>query len=198
MTTSNTELQATIAELRTNVADRDGIIAALEQRIDELTKELYCRDIDELTGLYNLRWLREWWAGLRRPSDTVGAVVFVDVDLLKRINDTYGHKVGDRVISHVASVLISSGCYGVRYGGDEFLLLVPAGWDTAATLDRIVTSITSSSIPARGESITVAVSCGARIVDDQMDLWQMIHDADTAMYEVKRERSGVTGYRIVR
>lgn len=198
MTTSDTTRQTTIDALRADISERDGIIAALEKRINELTEELHCRDVDELTGMHNLRWLREWWASLRRPSDVVAAVAFLDVDLLKRVNDTYGHKVGDRVITHVAAVLISSGCYGVRYGGDEFLLLIPAGWDTATTLNRIIANIAACPVPTRTESITVAVSCGARIVDDGMDLWQMIHDADTAMYEVKRARSGASGCRIVR
>jgi diguanylate cyclase (GGDEF)-like protein len=147
--------------------------------------------------MHNLRWLREFWGGLSRPAAVVGAVAFLDVDMLKRVNDTYGHKVGDRVITHVAAVLISSGCYGIRYGGDEFLLLVPAGWDVRATLDRVVDNIASCPIPVRDDSITVAVSCGARMVKDGLNLHGIIRDADEAMYEVKRARSGTAGCRII-
>jgi diguanylate cyclase len=190
MTTNDiTRLQVTIDALRADLARRDTVIDSLEKTIDELHQELRCRDIDELTGLHNLRWLREFWSGLRQPTAMVGAVAFLDVDFLKRINDTYGHKTGNRVITHVASVLIASGCYGVRYGGDEFLLLIPSGWDVLGTLNRIVSDIAACPIPTRDGEITVVVSCGARVVEDGIDLHQMIHDADVAMYEVKRSRS---------
>ena len=73
--TMHTErLLATIDDLQANVA-------SLEQMIDELRRELRCRDIDELTGMHNLRWLREFWSGLHQPSTAIGAVAFLDVDL---------------------------------------------------------------------------------------------------------------------
>jgi diguanylate cyclase (GGDEF)-like protein len=201
MTTTDdiTRLQGQINALRADIADRDALIGSLEKTIDALHEELRCRDVDELTGMHNLRWLREFWSGLRQPAAAISAVAFLDVDLLKRVNDTYGHKVGDRVITHVAAVLASSGCYGVRHGGDEFLLLIPSGWDISATLNRIIDNIASCPIPTRDrdESITVVVSCGARVVEDGMDLYQMIHDADVAMYEVKRTRSGLAGCRVI-
>jgi len=194
-----TRLQYKINALRADIADRDELIESLEKTVDALQKELCSRDIDELTGMHNLRWLREFWSGLRQPAATIGAVAFLDVDLLKRVNDTYGHKVGDRVITHVAAVLISSGCYGVRYGGDEFLILIPSGWGISETLNRIIDNIAACPIPTRDqdELITVVVSCGARVVEDGMDLYQLIHEADVAMYEVKRARSGSSGYRVV-
>lgn len=178
--------------------EAEAIIADQRRQIEELREELRLRDVDELTGMHNLRWLREWWSSLRNPSATVGAVVFVDVDMLKRVNDTYGHKIGDRVITHVAAVLISSGCYGVRYGGDEFLVFVPAGWDVEETLSRIVARIAACPIPTRDGSITVSASLGARVVADCMDLWRMIHDADAAMYEAKRARSDGSRFRVAR
>jgi diguanylate cyclase (GGDEF)-like protein len=183
------ELNATIDALRAE-------IASLERTIDELHGELHCRDIDELTGMHNLRWLREFWSSLHQPSAAIGAVAFIDIDMLKRVNDTYGHKTGDRVITHVAAVLIASGCYGVRYGGDEFLLLVPAGWDVQTTITQIVGNLAADPIPTRDETITVAASCGVRrVAEGDRDLYQLIHDADSVMYEVKRARSG--GFRIV-
>jgi diguanylate cyclase len=197
MTTPDpTKLQATIDALWADIATRDSIIEDLQKTIDELTGELRNRDIDDLTGMYNLRWLRTFWSGLCRPSETIGAVAFLDIDDLKRVNDSHGHKVGDRVITHVASALIASGCYGVRYGGDEFLLLIPAGWNVAGTLNRIVDDI-AHPIPIRGDdSITIAVSIGTRMVVDGMDLYQMINDADSAMYQVKRTRPRRTGCRV--
>lgn len=192
----NDNVNVTVEALRAVVAERDATIAALHKEIDGLHAELFVRDIDELTGLHNLRWLREFWSSLRAPSATIGAVVFMDVDLLKRINDTYGHKTGNRVITHVAAVLIASGCYCVRYGGDEFLVLIPAGWNVIETVELIIERISAIPVPVPDGTITVGVSCGARIVPDgAMDLHGLIHDADYAMYEVKRTRTG--GCRIV-
>jgi diguanylate cyclase (GGDEF)-like protein len=193
-----------IDALRAELCCRDTMIDALraelccrDTMIDALRAELCCRDLDELTGMYNLRWLREFWSGLDRPADTIGAVAFLDVDLLKRVNDTHGHKVGDRVITHVAAVLMSSGCYGIRYGGDEFLVLVPAGWDIGATLNNIINDVAARPVPTRDDPIRVIVSCGARVVSDGADLHDLIKDADDAMYEVKRERSGSAGCRVI-
>lgn len=190
-------LQIAQAERDARIA-AEARVAALELQIEELHQELRSRDLDELTGMHNLRWLREFWSGLRQPAQEIGAVAFIDVDLLKRVNDTYGHKVGDRVITHVAATLIASGCYGVRYGGDEFLLLVPAGWDVQRTLDRVIAEIAEVPIPTRDdEELRVRVSCGARIVVDGMELHQMIQIADDAMYQVKRARSGASGCLVV-
>lgn len=183
MTTDTTQLQQ---EIR-----------SLQEYIAELQQELRCRDVDELTGTYTLRWLREFWSGLSQPATAIGAVAFLDVDMLKRVNDTHGHKVGDRVITHVATALVSSGCYSIRYGGDEFLLLIPAGWNIQETLDQIIHNIAKRPVPTRGDPIKVVVSCGARVVEDGMDLHEMIKDADMAMYEVKRARSGSAGCRVV-
>lgn len=195
---TDTRLRCEIAALQEDVAVRDEIIRSLERRVNELHKELTRRDVDELTGMRNLRWLREWWSELQDPGNVIGAVVFVDVNGLKRVNDTYGHKTGDRVIAHVASALIASGCYGVRYGGDEFLMLIPSGWDVEGTISKVIDCMAASSIPTRDGHVVVTASFGVRILDPSHDLWRMIGDADTAMYEAKRARSGESGYRIVR
>lgn len=191
------ELHHKIDSLQDAIADRDSIIEGLEKTIVQLNEELTRREVDELTGMYTLRWLREFWSSLRTPAQKIGAIAFIDIDLLKRVNDTYGHKTGDRVITSVAAAISASGGYGVRYGGDEFLLLIPTELDPRATLESIVDKISASPIPTRDGKITVVASCGARIVREDLELHQMIQEADEAMYSIKRSRSGAFGVRIV-
>lgn len=184
-----TDLRAYATALRGDIQNRDRTIADMADQIATLEAALACRDIDELTGLHNLRWLREWWDSLTVPSATVGAVAFIDLDGLKPINDTYGHRTGDRVLTHVAAVLLSSGVYAVRYGGDEFLVFIPSGWDPSMTMVGITDRIAADPVPTREGSITASVSYGICPVTDT-DLHRMIGLADAAMYAAKRRRSG--------
>ena len=183
-----TDIRAYATALRADLQDRDRTIADMADQIAALEAALACRDIDELTGLHNLRWLREWWDSLTIPSATVGAVVFIDLDVLKSVNDTYGHRTGDRVLAHVAAVLLSSGVYAVRYGGDEFLVFTPAGWDPTMTMVGITDRIAARPVSTREGSIMASVSYGICPVTDT-DLHRMIGLADAAMYAAKRRRN---------
>lgn len=79
---------------------------------------------DALTGLYNLRYLEDWLDN-DLHADTVVSILFVDVDGLKGINDTYGHAAGDSVLIQIGAYLVRKMGKGnvMRYGGDEFVLL---------------------------------------------------------------------------
>lgn len=179
---------------QTEIEILESTVRILEEKVRELEAELRSRDLDPLTGLYNLRWLREFWDADNRP--VIGAVAYLDVDLLKPINDRYGHQVGDRVLTHVAANLITSGCYGVRHGGDEFLLLIPAGRNPVTTMNQIIADIMACPVPVRGGEIHVVVSCGVRVASDERPLHELIGDADSAMYAAKRQRSGAQGCRV--
>jgi diguanylate cyclase (GGDEF)-like protein len=185
-------------DLITALARARETIEQQEREIEALRRALADQDLDELTNLHNRRWLRRFWDALTDPEAEIGAVLFVDVDRLKPINDTYGHKVGDRVIAHVAAALVASGGYAVRLGGDEFLVLLPAGspWPPEVKSKSIIRDV-AEPIPAPGGAITVRVSIGIRIVDpaDPAPLWRMITDADQAMYAAKRDENG-PGYRV--
>ena len=95
---------------------------------------------DELSGIYNRRFLRRYlqhkiqWDSLER--DPV-SLLMMDVDSLKQINDTYGHNVGDQALVRVAQLIEEvSGANGlaIRYGGDEFMVLMP-GADKRAAME---------------------------------------------------------------
>jgi len=179
-------------DLLARLEEANKTISLLEATVSNLQEEITRRDTDELTGTHNLRWLRETWDTLR-----IAAVAFIDVDSLKAVNDTYGHTTGDRVIAHVAAGLTASGCWAVRYGGDEFLILIPRdGRDVDRTMKGIVSTIAGCGVPVANGTIKVSVSCGVRVHRGE-PLHQLIREADEAMYAVKRKRMGTPGYIVV-
>lgn len=165
-------------------------IQDLKDEVDNLRLELEARDRDELTGLHNLRWLRNFW---NMEGSTIGHVAFIDVNGLKPVNDTYGHKVGDRLLIHVATALAASGAYAVRYGGDEFLLLIPSRWDQGRTINGILEILHSEKINVQDGVIAASVSIGVTPLKPGMLLRHAIEKADEAMYAMKRRRAPGSG-----
>jgi diguanylate cyclase (GGDEF)-like protein len=150
---------------------------------------------DALTGLYNRRWWRDMaprlMAQSRRTGDDV-AVLMMDLDRFKRINDSVGHASGDAVLRAVAGALqrvIREGDYAVRYGGEEFLVILPGsdgqgGLRAAATVHAAVTEL--AVLPV--ESLRVTMSIGVAAFPERgQDLDEVVHAADQAMYRAKRD-----------
>lgn len=163
-------------------------------------------DTDKLTGLLD-RWGWEEaalhiWTGARQRHSSL-ALLFVDVDRFKRINDTAGHLAGDAVLQAVAAELrratrdtdIVLGRYG-GHGGDEFLVLLPAtDLDGAlAVADRIMHGIRSTIVPVKTRAHTtttitdITVSIGIAVGEPGHNLKafdDLILDADAALGEAK-------------
>ncbi|MDQ1483934.1 MAG: hypothetical protein QOF35_2010 [Actinomycetota bacterium] len=133
--------------------------------------------------------------------NTLAAVLFIDVDEFKVINDTRGHAVGDQVLRHVAKVLatcIRSGDTAARLGGDEFaLLLEEAGSmaDVEALASRVLQEL-QEPMDVEGQSLVVRASIGIATNTQASDAGELLQLADMALYEAK---SGFKGrYRIFR
>jgi diguanylate cyclase (GGDEF)-like protein len=139
---------------------------------DNVTLSLYAMR-DPLTALYNRRGmnihLRHWLAWADRYGRPV-AVLLVDVDDFKAINDTYGHASGDRALKEVARCLkrsVRSSDIVVRYGGDEFAIIAPEteGDELRHLMDRIVeASCEASALAEDGAALPLRVSVGAAVV----------------------------------
>jgi diguanylate cyclase (GGDEF)-like protein len=153
---------------------------------------------DDLTGLPNrtlvVEGLTHHFARDRRPGKTP-AVLFIDLDRFKQVNDTFGHRVGDQLLVAVArrlsSVLRSGDTLGRLYG-DEFVLLCE-DLDLRSRADGIVERITSAlSAPfvIAGTEVDVTASIGITFADPNHDAEQLLHDADVAMYQAKRAGGG--------
>jgi diguanylate cyclase len=190
---------ALIAATREVQVHNQALAAELRQARDELKKahtelEQHRKAalIDPLTGLYNRRAmqdiLQELWAG--PPPLTM---LVADIDHFKKINDTYGHQIGDVVIRQVAEVLrkcIRGEDYAVRYGGEEFVVLLPdtdlAGGRQVA--EHIRSRVAKLRLVRKHDNLvidafTISIGIAERRPDDNPD--SLFQRADSAMYVSK-------------
>ncbi len=185
-----------------NETDKDPYVIGHALDVTELMraqKELKALSLtDELTGLYNRRGfltLAEQQLRLERHSGTARglALLFADMDGLKKINDTLGHEAGSDAIKALAQVVRSAvrgGDLVARWGGDEFVILtIGAGDNTESVIDRIYTGLEAYNRTS-GKPYSVACSIGKADVDmtDDRSFDSIIDEADHAMYEEKKRR----------
>lgn len=163
--------------------------------------ELYhLAHFDSLTGIPNRMLLGDRLEHACRDAERKGrlvALLFIDVDRFKQINDSLGHSVGDAVLRKVVDRLVASARRAdtvARLGGDEFVILMedlddPADVDTVA--QRLVSSM-SQPMELLGHSLTVTVSVGSALYpSDAAEISPLLAMADAAMYEAKaRGRNG--------
>lgn len=173
-------------------------IARLSREVERLSVYQDMAYLDHLTGLRNRRYFEERLAQELSRSDRQGSpcsLVLVDVDDFKRINDTNGHGVGDRVLRWVGRLLESnqrSMDVVCRVGGDEFCVILPA--TDIAGAEKLRTRLEQAQTEMVGlgdvpEGLTVTLSFGISTYPDQAttdDL--LLHSADRAMYANKRAR----------
>ncbi len=149
---------------------------------------------DDLTKVYNRRAglirLNEEFARAKRSGSTL-SVAMVDADHFKHINDSYGHLVGDKVLTHIASTLKSGlrECdIVVRYGGEEFLILLPdtGGSQASLPLNRLRRKIAENNFEQNGLDIQMSVSIGiATMSSRDEDPMDTVLRADNALYFAK-------------
>jgi len=171
-----------------------GYLAAAAWRNAQLYAELEQRAVtDLLTGLLNKRWWDELApreAAQAVRTETRMAILVVDLDKFKRVNDTCGHAVGDVTLRNTARVLsaaVRSGDAAVRLGGDEFLLVLHDSDERGA--ERVAETVRSglAAVPpvsADVGSITASIGI-AMFPDDGRSLEEVVHEADLAMYRAK-------------
>lgn len=149
---------------------------------------------DQLTGLYNRRFLDETIdkiaAQIKRRGTTLG-ILMVDIDYFKEVNDTYGHDMGDKVLKEIAKVLVKSvreADLVIRFGGEEFLVLlmdVQSG-KSVEIAEKIRKAVESHTIESFGVVLRKTVSIGvSEFPEDSEKIWQCIKYADVALYKAK-------------
>lgn len=154
--------------------------------------------VDSLTGAYNRRAFTEG-AGLEGLHGSFGALAVFDLDNLKDVNDRHGHRYGDALLRHFASVLRaglrpSDKLY--RLGGDEFLLVVPRA--IASVLEKRMREIVAAAAPLKFDDSSLKfemeASIGVADFKSVEELEAALHAADRAMYRAKRSRKGGRGH----
>lgn len=189
-----TPAQTTIVVFRdiTERLEAEQELRQLKQAMEQLAYT------DSLTGLPNRRAfiqrLQDECARVRRHHGEL-SVVLLDLDFFKNVNDTYGHGVGDRVLSHLATSIEASAraCdMAARLGGEEFALLLPgSSLDSARQVaERLCRTVAGQRIPCGDDSVcSVTTSAGvAAVSTDSADLadWQdLLKRADLALYRAK-------------
>lgn len=157
---------------------------------------------DPLTGIYNRRYLDRRLADEIARSNRYGmplSVLLIDIDHFKRVNDIYGHQVGDLVLEGMAQLIVTTlrtTDIVARYGGEEIMVIAPSTpVKTAANLAerlRKVVEDASFEVPAEldleisalGVTVSIGVACFGREVRDMNDL---VQSADKALYRAKSE-----------
>jgi len=154
---------------------------------------------DPLTGLRNRNYFHQQLHNIIE-HEAPAVLFFIDVDDLKKINDSYGHAAGDRalkrVASHLKSILPKSATLA-RIGGDEFAIVLEGEWgdEELARIARDALEGCDGVIVEEGEEpLKIGCSIGiSRCPEDGKNPEELLHHADLAMYRVKRE--GKSGYR---
>ena len=182
------ELQ--LAEALSLSEERLQTISALHAQLSEQALH------DPLTGLFNRRYLidffqREQARALRERTSL--AVVMIDLDHFKQLNDTHGHLVGDEVLQAVAQHLQDNlrGTDAVfRIGGEEFLLILPGVElpEAVSRVDCLREQLTASELPTRAGIMNVTLSAGVALWPSHGHaLEELMQAADRALYQAKRD-----------
>ncbi|MFN2616828.1 MAG: GGDEF domain-containing protein [Thermoleophilaceae bacterium] len=189
------------ADAAERLAEAAGAVqaAAVEELVRTRSRELESQaNTDPLTGLYNLRYLQREIAQLldvqKRYSHPF-AVLLLDIDGLKRVNDAHGHQAGDRVLMQVAMAMrraVRSVDTAARLGGDEFCVLAPEqGSESGANLaGRLVEAIREEVVTP--DNPPVGVSIGVAACPEQgEEADALLEAADQAMYRAKANGEAV-------
>jgi len=168
---------------------------SLEVERDRMIKDLKRLTIeDSLTGLYNSRYFFQQLDKEIERSDRylhLLSLIFIDIDKFKRINDTYGHMVGDKVLSLIAKKIESclrTNDTAYRFAGDEFTIILPetASDKAKVVADRILAKFVDEPIVVNGKSMPkISVSIGIAEHQRNEELQQFVHRADVTMYWAK-------------
>lgn len=178
-------------------------IALENARYYDMAKRLILTD--ELTGLYNSRFLNQLLDGQGVEDENIKdirqvAMIFIDLDYFKNVNDKYGHLVGSRALKEFGELLQKCARkhdIGIRYGGDEFVILLPntdksEAYEFAKEIRNKIKK--TYFLKSEGLNIKLTASFGvAAIPEDASSYADLIGEADKAMYQVKNTfRDGIS------
>lgn len=174
-----------------------------EEELERVNKELMeanrklemLSTTDSLSGLYNHRCFYEMvqkeFDRRSRSNQDDSAILLMDIDNFKGLNDSLGHMAGDFAIRHVANLLkggIRKSDYAFRYGGDEFIVLfVGIGMEGARkAADKLLKTIAATPVSLENNEVRMTVSCGAAALSEAKDVNVLMNIADLRLYKSKK------------
>lgn len=151
----------------------------------------YSSNHDMLTGLYNRRFFESIMKRSKDEKETSFSVAMLDVDDFKKINDTYGHETGDRVLAAVSKCIESclpQDAVAVRWGGEEFVLYLPQVENSRAleVLETFRTKLSEQEIYHRGNRVTFTATIGLCTGESIADYEEYLRQADEKLYWGKK------------
>jgi len=194
-----------LAILETPIYDDQGEYIGVEGLAHDITEAKRIQErlnwlsyYDDLTGLANRRLFKEKFDQLMALSNRHKqsmALLFLDLDHFKKINDNLGHSVGDEALKETARRLkghLRGSDVSARMGGDEFTLILPdTGTEAAENVAKKVLESLLTPYILKGEKYTLGTSIGIAIYpQDSTDADELLHLADEAMYKAKKTKAG--------
>lgn len=186
----NAATQNTLIEL----ANRVAIAIQIQEREQRL---LYQALFDELTGLLNRHGLEQKMSQIMQNS-APAAILFIDVDHFKLVNDSFGHKMGDQLLQAIAARVMACNpnCIGGRFGGDEFVILLDTNDEQqVTTIAKNLMALLTQRFILGSQRFSITSSIGIALHPTYLnDGLTLIERADIAMYQAKQ--NGRNTYRL--
>lgn len=167
-----------------------GAIHDITERARHIARLRAVASTDQLTRLPTRRRFKERLVAHHRRRTQAGAVVVVDIDALKELNDAFGAAAGDRVIAHVARVLARHCARGdtlARLGGDAFALLCPLACldEARGYAAQLVRAVAQTTVRVGGQTVRITISAGVVPADPDRSAGELVADGQLAMREAK-------------
>ena len=173
-----------------------GFILMVSQRLRNDLMEM--ATIDVLTRIPNRRatqiFLEKELSRVQRNQGEF-SVLLIDIDNFKHVNDNWGHEMGDHVLVHTAEVfqsMIRKQDWVGRWGGEEFLMILPGSSETKVLAERVRREVARSIYTFGDFRFGVTVSIGVTCVQQPIEIDQILRDADLALYQAKRTKNSVS------
>jgi len=167
------------------------------KKLDDLEKKVY---LDSLTGLYNKRYFSEKIINSKEYNDNNISILFIDLDDFKKINDNFGHDIGDKLLANTALIIsknLDKNTIAIRFGGDEFIIIKKfTSFETSIEFAKKIHNDVYQEILLENSLKTgISISCGVAFGNYDINL--TVSQADKALYKAKEKgKNLVAAYKL--